>query len=210
MKKIYTMIIFIVILTLHNSCFAESNFDLQVFERQKTSLLNGHPAMWRIDIDDMEQRGFISLNSDYDTKSYLYEGLYDIYVEVKPDVYLMNYGTSDFTPIPRIWLEFHSNSWLFADNAIFKIGDKTYTFDDISVDRSVDKYNSGIKEELVCICRDSEFMDAWINNPSTPGIKMRLKGEHDYLDFYVTLGSHINVRTMFQNFKDAGGLDYSY
>ena len=127
-----------------------------------------------------------------------------------PDTYLAKYGTSNFYPVPRIWFEYYGKDLYTYTTAIFKIGDTTYTFDDIDVSYDTSNLSKLCKFEstMVCLCDVNyvDFMDAWIEN-GTASIKVRLKGNKDSKDFYIPAKAQADTLLMFQNFKEAGGYE---
>lgn len=92
--------------------------------------------------------------------------------------------------------------------AFFKIGDTTYTFNDINVSYDTSNWSSDTvwNSKSVCLCSSDyiDFMDAWIANGIT-SIKVRLKGNKHSVDFYFPEEAQADTLLMFQNFKDAGG-----
>ena len=197
------------------SALAETaeKFDLNVFNNQtrpNDTLTN----QYDISLDDMEARGFISINRSITPSNYDYtvdRFGYGSYLYVcYPDIYLAQYGTSGFYPVPRIWFEYYGKDMLTYDTVIFKIGDNTYTFYDSGISSSI-KLSNWSREvdwesQSVCLCDSTyiDFMDAWIANGTAP-IKVRLKCSKDTVDFILEEGSQADTLLMFQNFKDAGG-----
>lgn len=213
MKKIVSLVLMVAMLMTSIVAVAEgekSDFDLDVF-RNQMRLDNSGYKQYSVFLDDMEARGFISLNREVSPGSngYVYNYLsgYCFYV-CKPDVYLGKYGTASFYPIPRIWFEYDGRELYTYDTAIFKIGDTTYTFNDIDASYDTSNWNRDTvwHSESVCLCDSNytEFMDAWIANGIT-SIKVRLKGNKDSVDFYFPEEAQADTLLMFQNFKDAGG-----
>ena len=47
---------------------------------------------------------------------------------IYPDIYVHDYGKETKLPVLRIIIDFSYEDWLFADSAVFKLGDVTYTF----------------------------------------------------------------------------------
>lgn len=214
MKKIVSLVLLIAMLMTSIAAVAEedkSSFDLNVFYKQMR-LDNSGNKQYSISLDDMEARGFISLNrwifpSDEGyTFDYL-DGEKWLYV-CKPDIFLANYGTAKFYPIPRIWFEYDGKDLSTYDTAIFKIGVTTYTFNGIYVSYDTSNWNKYTvwASKSVCLCDSDyiDFMDAWIANGTAP-IKVRLKGSKDSVDFYFPDEAQADTLLMFKNFKDAGG-----
>lgn len=192
--------------------WSDSRYFITLLFNDVDVCLGVEDAQYSISLDDMEARGFISLNrmilpSDYGyTIDYLDCG-YWLYV-CEPDIYLANYGSAQFRPYPRIWFRYDGKDLYTYDTAIFKIGDTTYTFNDIDVSYETSNWSSDTvwSSKSVCICSGDyiDFMDAWIAN-ETASIKVRLKGSKDSLDFYFPIEAQADTLLMFQNFKDAGG-----
>ncbi|MBQ3574144.1 MAG: hypothetical protein IJA26_00610 [Clostridia bacterium] len=214
MKKIISMVLMIAMLVSF-SALAETagNFDLNVFynqKRQDDALTN----QYSISLDDMEARGFISINRSITPSNYDYtvdRFGYGSYLYVcYPDIYLAKYGTSGFYPLPRIWFNYYGKDMLTYETVIFKIGDNTFTFYESGVASSLDLSNWSREvdwqSKTVCLCDSTyiDFMDAWIANGTAP-IKVRLKCNKDSVDFILEEGSQADTLLMFQNFKDAGG-----
>lgn len=218
MKKWISLMLLFVMLTT-SFAYAENSkeqFDLSVFYNQKR-VKDTTTNQYSISLDDMEARGFISLNRYISPNNYDYTvdrygwGNY-LYV-CYPDMYLANYGTSRFYPVPRIWFQYYGKEMYNYDTVIFKIGDYTYTFYDSAVTSSLKLSNWSDdvtwESKTVCLCDTNyiAFMDAWIENGTAP-IKVRLKCNNDTVDFYLKEGSQADTLLLFQNFKDAGGYAY--
>lgn len=214
MKKILSLVLLAALLltTLPTTALgASTGFDLNVFYKQLRLDGSGN-SQYSVSLDDMEARGFISLNRYISPgdEGYTFDHinadmwLYTCY----PDTFLANYGSSKFYPLPRIWFEYNGKDLYTYDTAIFKIGDTTYTFNDIDVsyDTSNWSHETNWESKSVCLCDSSytTFMDAWIAN-GTASIKVRLKGNKDTIDFYLPKDTQADTLLMFQNFKDAGG-----
>ena len=189
---------------------AQSKFDLNIFRNQNS--LKYNKKQYIVTIDDMESRGFISLNGyilpsdDGHTYNYINADMW-LYV-CYPDVYLANYGTSKFYPIPRIWFEYYGKDLYTYQTAIFKIGETTYTFNNIHVSQNTSNWskNCRFESKMVCVCKAEykDFMNSWIAN-GTKQIKVRLKGTKNTQDFMLPSEAQADILLMFQNFKDAGG-----
>lgn len=214
MKKILSLVLLSVLLltTLPATALgADTGFDLNVFYKQLRPDGSGN-SQYSVSIDDMEARGFISLNKiiwpDDDGYSFDYINADMWLYTCSPDIYLANYGTSKFYPLPRIWFEYNGKDLYTYDTAIFKIGDTTYTFNDINVSYDTSNWSRDTKwkSKSVCLCDSSRtaFMDAWIAN-GTALIKVRLKGNKHSLDFNLPKDAQADTLLMFKNFKDAGG-----
>lgn len=214
MKKIVSLVLLVAMLMTSIVAVAEgekSDFDLNVFYDQMR-LDNSGYKQYSVSLDDMEARGFISLNRLLTPRDrgysfdYLDCGCW-LYV-CEPDIYLAKYGTAQFYPIPRIWFEYDGKDLYTYDTAIFKIGDTTYTFNDINVSYDTSNWSSDTvwNSKSVCLCSSDyiDFMDAWIANGIT-SIKVRLKGNKHSVDFYFPEEAQADTLLMFQNFKDAGG-----
>lgn len=195
------------------SAYADG-FDMDVFRKQTTPG-DDSKHQYSVSIDDMEARGFISMNysSKYNDSgdTYNFYNL-DMYLYVcEPDIYLANYGTSKFFPVPRVWVTYYGAELYTYDAAIFKIGDTTYRFDDVFVSNDTSNLTDEcrFKSKIACICSAdyTDFMDAWIAN-GTASIAVRLKGRNantSDVDFSFPAHAQANTLLMFQNFKDAGG-----
>ena len=216
MKKLLGLVLLVAML-MTNFAFAENankKFDLDVFTSQKR-VEDPKYNQYSVSLDDMEARGFISLNKTIfpDSTGYAYDhigaGMW-LYV-CKPDIYLYQYGTKQFVPFPRIWFEYDGKELYTYDTAIFKIGGTTYTFDNIYVSYDTSNWNYDTKwsSKSVCICDREyiDFMEAWIAN-GTASIKIRLKGNRNTRDFACPQKVQKDILLMFQNFKDAGGYAY--
>ena len=214
MKKIVGLVLLVSMLVTGLVAAAENGnlgFDLDVFYNQMRPDHSGN-KQYTVSLDDMEARGFISLNrwimpDDYGYSfDYLDCGLW-LYV-CEPDIYLGQYGTALFYPLPRIWFEYDGKDLYTYDTAIFKIGDTIYTFNDIDVSYDTSNWSSDTvwNSKSVCLCNSNyiDFMDAWIAN-GTASIKVRLKGNKHSVDFYFPNEAQADTLLMFQNFKDAGG-----
>ncbi len=213
MKRIVALLLALLLCATVGTGMA-AGFDTKVFEDNS----------WKVTIDDMEQRGFIE-NREIMSADMSYQPEY-IYsdnmiggdcrrIRVTPDVYLGKYGTSKFVPYPRIWLDMHSKyniyGWTMVQSVIIKVGDVTCTFEGNTFGNTTDTkswyYGSGwTTEKMVCVCTDTEFMDAWIE--STGPVKVRLKGSKGQVDFNLPSGSVREIKEMFQCFRDAGGYAY--
>lgn len=211
MKRFIAWVLCLLLCFISVSALAERNFDMTIFQK----------GGWKVSIDDMEQRGFISssniMSADMRYQpEYIYNDTIGYrHIRVTPDIYLAKYGTKNFVPYPRIWLDMHSQykiyGWTFVQSAIFKVGETTYTFEGNVFGNTRDSqswyYGSGwTTENVVCVCTDTEFMDAWIAH--TGSIKVRLKGSNTYIDFNLPTGSVQAIREMFVAFRDAGGYEY--
>ena len=211
MKRLVVLVMVLLLCAVATVGLAERNFNIDVFK-------NGD---WKVSIDDMEQRGFISSSKIWSSEmksqpEYLYnDDLDSRHIKVTPDIYLAKYGTSKFVPYPRIWLDMHSKykiyGWTFVQSVIIKVDDMTYTFEGNVFGNTRENqswyYGSGWTEEnLVCVCTDTDFMDAWIETKNS--VKVRLKGSDGQVDFYLPNGSVQSIREMFVAFRDAGGYSY--
>lgn len=217
------LVITMVILFACGGSFAEgssSSFDLDVFRNQITIVRNPPNSetdcQYVIRIDDMEAQGIISLNgggggypTDDSENTYHYMDSDRWLYTCEPDVILWKYGTTSFVPFPRIWFYYYGADLYTYETAIFKIGDTTYTFDNISVSYDTSNWSDECRFEskMVCICDATytDFMDAWIANEDS--IKVRLKGSKNTVDFNYPSKQQAYARLMFQNFRDAGGYD---
>ncbi len=213
MKKMISLMLLLALL-MTNFAYAENankEFNLNVFTAQKR-VEDPKYNQYRVSLDDMEARGFISLNKTISPNNtgYAYDHINaEMWLYVcKPDIYLYQYGTKQFVPFPRIWFEYDGKDLYTYDTAIFKIGDTTYTFNDIFVSYDTSNWNYDTKwsSKSVCVCDMDyiSFMEAWIQNGTAP-IKIRLKGNKNSRDFTCPKEAQKDILLMFENFKDAGG-----
>ncbi len=210
MKKLIRIIAMTAVLCLFTGiAFAE--FDLGVF-RNEPSRTGKKTNQYTISIDDMEARGFIDCITYVDPRSTGYVFNYidaDMWIYVThPDIYLANYGTKKFYPLPRIWFTYYTKDLTTYTTAIFKVNDNLYTFNNIYVDSKVSNWSKKVNYEVKMVCLISkeykDFMDDWIAN-GTKTIKVRLKGKNESRDFEYPKEAQADALLLFQNFKDAGG-----
>ena len=158
-----------------------------------------------ISIDDMEGQVFIgSTYSRAGVFSFEHPEQSDYYYSViYPDVYIGDYQGSSEYSLFRIWIRYNAESWLFADNAIIKCGDKRFTASDIDI--STDVLDHGTVNEkllLLVAAKDEEFMDAWV---AADSVTIRLKGSKGNVDFVFPSAAKKAIDEMYQTFRPAVG-----
>lgn len=157
-----------------------------------------------VTIDDMEPRGFISVSTDNFNK--LWQS--DCYI--KPDVYINNPdGFMDF-PIMRITVYYSAKEWLFADEAIFKIGNRRYTFSDIGDSSNRTVNGSNINERMVILIgkENLKFIEDIYHSDGI--IKLRLKGDKTYKDFELKAHTNKIISRMYEIMYNSGGFNDRY
>lgn len=200
MKLRKMMILLSLMSMLFSHALAKQAFDLSVFEREQ-GIIRSDTQMWLINADEKNATGKIWPNvtgKDYDS----FEDRTAI--EIGVCILLENYGTPDFNPVPRIEVRFITYAGLVVDDAVFTIGDKSFTFNHINV--KTRESSGSLYEILYLLCQDGEFMDAWIENDGQ--VKMTLKGANGEFDWIVTDDMRRNIALLFKDYRKAGGYDY--
>lgn len=154
--------------------------------------------------DDMEDRGCVS----FDHKKF--RNLWQYHYSIDPEVYILDYGGIMELPIMRISIKYYADEWLFADELIFKIGNKKYVFSDVGryEDRTVS--DGSIRERLVIVIdKDNiEFIQDIYN--SNEIIKLRINGEKTYRDFELDMQFNKAIKKMYTILYNSGGLNDTY
>ena len=167
--------------------------------------------------DEMENKAYINLNG-YDGENRNTE-IEDSYTQtgfsqcIVPDIIVLNRGKENETPILRIWIHYYAKNWLFADTCIIKLGDNTYTFENIGVTRKAD-YNSIMKEsfvkETLLLLPGGNGVDFMEDLCSYKGdVKMRIKGDNGYIDFDIT-GNTWPIERLYRALQVAHGTEPQY
>lgn len=181
-----------------------ASFDISLFENQEFCCVT---------VDDIESRAFINVEYYGKVGSAIRptDGtsifLSDTFM--CPDIYVHDYGRDSELPMMRILIEYGSENWLFADTAIFKIGEKTYTFDGIANENGRVVQSSGDIEEHLTILigpDNLEFIEEICKGQND--IKLRIKGSKGHEDFDVRTDDIFfsDVKQMYELLIKAGGL----
>lgn len=185
-----------------------ARFDISQFEDKEFCYVT---------IDDIESRAFI--NVEYygkvgsairptDGTPRLLSTTY-----MCPDVYVYDYGKESELPVLRILIDYGAENWLFADSVIFKIGNLTYTFENLDSENGREVRSNGyINEHLTILIgkENLEFIEAICEGEND--IKLRIKGANGYKDFEVKTDDIFfsDVKQMYETMCSAGGLDQTY
>ena len=183
-------------------------FEISQFENQE---------FCSITTDTIESRAVINVEN-YDKVATLIsptDGTSRLFsrTHIYPDIYVHDYGKATELPVLRIIIDFSYEDWLFADSAVFKLGDVTYTFNNIGSDSRREVGTNGyVYESLVILIgnENKEFIEAICEGKSD--LLLRIKGTKGSKDFEVNRNGKFfsDVKQMYDTMLSAGGFDQVY
>ena len=199
MRKILSILLFAILVFNLIPALAESSTQPKYFNRSVFST-----SEYSVAYDDFEGDTYVDSTANWrDNFKFTHSNPADGYFSViYPDILVLNSESSTERSIFRIWISYMSDSWLFADTAIVKIGSNRYTIDDIDVKTDVMDGGDVNEKLLFVIAKENEdFMEDWC--ATTESIKIRLKGSKGNIDFTVPSSAQKIIADMYLKFKEA-------
>ena len=117
----------------------------------------------------------------------------------------MGVGISDSMNLSMLIFKYYADDWAFINSVIIKIGNKRYTFDNLSIDRDVFK-DSTIRESFsIEITSKSMPMMADLIAHRNEEIKVRLQGRNRDIDFTLTDEMKNGIINIWNLYSAGGG-----
>ncbi len=193
MKKILSLILALALLCPCASSLA-AGYDM--------SYIRQNDNVFTVDVNDDTGVAFVQsvLTAKECSFVHKYESKYR-YSYVYFDILVVNYGKSTAYPVPRLWITYCADEYIYYDSVTFTLNGRDYTFTGISDPEWRSKDEKGVQEEaLIKFGTDNyDFVRALQNyrknfpsynelmdETNGPKIKMVLHGRNE--DITVTLG----------------------
>lgn len=214
MKKFLSLLLIALLLACSISSAFAAKLDLSPIEAESD--------LYTIDISEDGDAAFIETTLTAQHRSFVHK--YEstaLYSTTMFDVLVVDYGTSDNYPIIRLWVTYCADdSFQNFDSVTFTVGNKEYTFTDISdPDWQMQDEESGYIEDVLIRFNEDNLIflealeeltsgnDATIEELDQLSVKMVLHGDED---IEATLGGGflLDFLAIKSAWMDLNGLDY--
>ena len=187
------------------------------YVREKNSIFN-------IDVDNESDVAFIKSTTSAKERSFVHKYESDTrYSSTRFDVLVVDYSKTTAYPVPRLWITYAADEFLYINSVSFYVDGKKFTFSGISNKDWQNKFDNGIVEECLIkfgseqidflVAMEHELKkyptyDELMDPEKGPKIRMVLHGKEDV---EVTLGSYYVMDFAFViegAYLNMNGMDY--
>ncbi len=216
MKKLLSLFLALALLASCSSSFA-AGYDLTYVEE--------NDSVFTIDVDSDRGVAFIESTLSASDRSFThkYESDYR-YSSTMFDILVINYGESDAYPVPRLWITYCADKYLYYDSVTFTVEGMDYTFTDIDDSEWRSKDEKGVIEQVLIKfgTENLKFLaaleDLYEKYPTYnelmdeidgPKIRMVLHGRNEDLKVTLRSGFMLDYALIIQGaYINTDGLDY--
>ena len=141
MKKSFTLILALALLFSCASSLADG-YDMSYIRENST--------VFTIDVNDDSGVAFVESTLSVKDRSFVHRHESDHrYSSTKFDVLVINYGRSTAYPVPRLWITYCANEYIYYDSVTFTVNGRDYTFTGISDPDWRSEDEKGVVEEAL-------------------------------------------------------------
>ena len=214
MKKLLSLLLIAMLLVCSVSSAFAAKLDLSPIEAES--------ELYTIDLSEDGEAAFIETTLTAQHRSFVhkYEST-NLYSTTMFDVLVVDYGTSDNYPIIRLWVSYCADDhFQNFDSVTFTVGNKEYTFTDISdPEWQIQDEESGYIEDVLIRFNEDNMIflealeemtsgnDATIEELDQLTVKMVLHGDED-IETTLSGGFLLDFLAIKSAWMDLNGLDY--
>ncbi len=114
------------------------------------SYVREHSSTMSLEVDSEEDIAFVDSELTVKDRSFIHKYESDNrYSATEFDVLLIDYSRSSIRAVPRLWIYYSADEYLYVNSVTFNVGGKAYTFTDIASPDRRRKDDKGAMEDLL-------------------------------------------------------------